>query len=43
MLTRLAGWALIAFAAYFLITSPGGAAAFVHGMLGWLQHTASSL
>jgi hypothetical protein len=43
MLTRIAGWALIAFAAYFLFTNPDGAAALVHGGLGWLQHAASSL
>jgi hypothetical protein len=43
MLTRLAGWALIAFAAYFLLTNPDGAAAFVHSLLDGLQHAASSM
>jgi hypothetical protein len=40
---RLAGWALIGFAVYFLLTDPGGAAAFVHGALGGLRSAASSL
>ncbi|HTX85623.1 MAG TPA: hypothetical protein VME44_25845 [Streptosporangiaceae bacterium] len=42
-MTRILGWLLVAFAAYFLLTNPDGAAAFVHGILGWLQHAASSL
>ena len=40
---RLGGWALIAFAAYFLLTNPDGAAAAVHAVLDGLQHAASSL
>jgi hypothetical protein len=43
MLTRIAGWALVAFAIYYLVTDPAGAAGVVQGILGWLQHAASSL
>jgi hypothetical protein len=43
MMTRLAQLAAVAFAAYFLLTNPAGAAAFVHGILGWLQHAAGAL
>jgi S-DNA-T family DNA segregation ATPase FtsK/SpoIIIE len=41
VLTRIAGWALIAFAAYVLLTNPDGAAAFVVGIFGWRQHAGS--
>jgi hypothetical protein len=43
MLTRAIGWLIFAFAAYYLLTNPEGAAGFVHGILGWLQHAANSL
>jgi len=43
MLTRLAGWLLVAFAGWYLLTNPAGAAGVVLGILGGLQHAASSL
>jgi hypothetical protein len=42
-MTRIIGWLLVAFAAYYLFTNPDGAAALVHGILNWLEHFASSL
>ncbi len=42
-MTRIIWWAVIAFAAWFLLTNPAGAAGFVHGALGGLQHAASSM
>ena len=43
MLTKIAGWALIAFAAYYLVTDPAGAAGAVLGVLHGLRSAASSL
>ena len=43
MLTRLAGWALVAFLAYYLLTNPDGAAGVVTGILNGLQHAAAAL
>jgi hypothetical protein len=43
MLTKIAGWALIAFAAYYLATDPAGAAGAVLGILHGLRSAASSL
>jgi hypothetical protein len=42
-MTKLIQVGLVAFAIYFLVTNPDGAAALVHGVLGWLGHAASSL
>ena len=33
MLTKIAGWALIAFAVYYLVTDPAGAAGVVLGVV----------
>ena len=43
MLTRIAGWALVAFLAYYLLTNPDGAAGVVQGILHGLGSAASSL
>jgi hypothetical protein len=43
MTRRLAGWALVAFAVFYMLTSPDGAAGLVHGVLGGLEHAARSL
>ncbi len=43
MITKLAGWALTAFAIYYLCTDPAGAAAAVLGILHGLRSAASSL
>jgi hypothetical protein len=43
MFRRLLGWALIAFAVFYLLTSPDGAAGFVHHVLGGLGSAARSL
>lgn len=43
MLPKIIGWLLVAFAAYYLLTSPDGAAGLVRVVLGGLQHFASSL
>jgi hypothetical protein len=43
MITKLAGWALVAFAAFYLFTDPDGAAALVMHLLGLLHGAASSL
>jgi hypothetical protein len=43
MVTRLAGWALIAFAAYYLLTNPEGAAGLVLGIIDGLRQAASSM
>ena len=43
MITRIAGWALVAFLAYYLLTNPDGAAGVVLGILGGLQHAAAAL
>lgn len=43
MLTKIIGWLLVAFVAYYLLTNPDGAAGLVRVVLGWLQHAASSL
>jgi hypothetical protein len=37
MLTKLAGWLAVAFAVWYLLTDPGGAAGVVSGILGWLH------
>jgi hypothetical protein len=43
MLNRLIGWALLAFVVYYLVTSPEGAAGFVHSILDGLRHAGDSL
>jgi len=43
MLRAVAGWALIAFLAYYLITDPIGAAGFIHSLLGGLQSAGNKL
>jgi hypothetical protein len=43
MLTKLAGWALVAFAAWYLLTDPAGATGVVLGILHGLRSAASSL
>jgi hypothetical protein len=43
MLTRIIGWALVAFAVYFLLSDPAGAAGVAHSALDGLQHAASQL
>ncbi len=43
MITKLAGWALIAFAAWYMLTDPAGAAGVVLGILHGLRSAASSL
>jgi hypothetical protein len=43
MLTRLIGWALVAFAIYFLLTDPAGAAGVAHSALNGLHHAAGQL
>jgi len=43
MLTSIIGWALVAFAVYFLLTDPAGAASVVHSALDGLQHAGNQL
>lgn len=43
MLNRLIGWALLAFVVYYLVTSPAGAAGFVHSILDGLRNAGDSL
>ena len=43
MLTRIIGWALVAFAVYFLLSDPAGAAGVAHSALDGLHHAASQL
>lgn len=43
MLTRIIGWALVAFAVYFLLTDPAGAAGVAHSALDGLQHAGNQL
>jgi hypothetical protein len=43
MMRTLAGWALIVFAVFYLLTSPDGAAGFVHAALHGLESAARSL
>ncbi|HUB39882.1 MAG TPA: hypothetical protein VMA72_13595 [Streptosporangiaceae bacterium] len=43
MLNRIIGWALLAFVIYYLVTSPDGAAGFVHSALDGLRHAGDSL
>lgn len=42
-LRRIAGWALVIFLAYFLITRPAGAATAVHHIFNGLKSAGSSL
>ncbi|HXB46580.1 MAG TPA: hypothetical protein VNW50_02380 [Streptosporangiaceae bacterium] len=43
MLNRLIGWALLAFVVYYLVTSPEGAARFVHSILDVVRNAGDSL
>jgi len=43
MLPRIIGWALVAFAVYYLVTNPDGAAGFVHSILNGLRDAGDSL
>ena len=43
MLTKILGWLAIAFAAYYLLTDPDGAADVVQGILHGLQSAAAAL
>ena len=43
MITKIAGWAAVGFAAWYLLTNPDGAAGVVLGILHGLQAAASSL
>jgi hypothetical protein len=40
---RIIGLVLVAFAAYYLLTNPDGAAGFVHSILAGLHHVGDSL
>jgi hypothetical protein len=43
MLPRIIGWALVAFAVYYMVTNPDGAAGFVHSVLDGLRQAGDSL
>ena len=43
MLTRIIGWALVAFAVYFLVSDPAGASGVAPSALDSLQHAANQL
>lgn len=43
MIRRIAIWAAVAFAAYYLITDPSGASHAVHGALHGLRSAGTSL
>ncbi len=40
---RALTWALVIFFVWYMLTSPDGAAAWVHGFLGWIAHAGSSV
>lgn len=42
-MTRVLGWLLLAFAVYYLLTQPDGAAGFVHHVLDDLRSLGNSL
>ena len=42
-MTRALGWLLVAFAVYYLLSNPDGAASVVVHILNDLRHAASSL
>ena len=43
MFTRIIGWLAVAFAVWYLLTDPDGAAGVVLGILGALRDAAASL
>jgi hypothetical protein len=43
MITKLAGWAVIAFIAFYVLSDPAGAAHTVGGLLGDLEGAGHSL
>jgi hypothetical protein len=40
---KIAGWAVVIFLAYYLLTKPTEAGAFVQHVLGWLKDAGSSI
>jgi hypothetical protein len=40
---RVLRWALVIFFLWYMVTSPAGAAAWVHGVLNMIAHAGSSL
>jgi len=43
MLSRIIGWALVAFVVFYLVTNPDGAAGVVHSILDGLRNAGNSL
>jgi hypothetical protein len=43
MMRTIAGWGLVVFCVFYLLTDPGGAAGFVHGPLDGLRSAGQSL
>lgn len=43
MLKKIAGWAVVIFLGFYLVTQPVGAASTVHGVIGDLEGFANSL
>jgi hypothetical protein len=43
VITKLAAWALVAFAIYYLVTDPAGAASVVLGILSGLRQAANAV
>lgn len=43
MITKILGWAVVIFVAFYLFTDPAGAAGAVHGLLGGLKGAGNSL
>jgi hypothetical protein len=42
-MVRVLTWAFVIFFVWYMLTSPEGAAAWIHGVLGWIAHAGSSL
>jgi hypothetical protein len=42
-LKKIAGWAVVVFIAYYLLTKPTGAGHFVQTVIGWLKDAGSSI
>ncbi len=40
---RVLTWAFVIFFVWYMLTNPAGAAAWLGGALGWIQHAGSSL
>jgi hypothetical protein len=43
MLRKIAGWAIVIFAGFYLLSDPAGAAGAVHGALNGLHSAGTSL